>query len=53
MKKENRNYPCDVADYDGNYRCPFEDGYGGYSSEMCRNCCGLGVDESEIEEEVD
>ncbi len=44
--------PCDVPiEYyeDGQkkirYECPFKDTYGGYESEMCRNCCGLGVDE--------
>lgn len=45
--------PCDVPiiDYDKNgkeykrYECPYKDFYGGYESEMCRNCCGVGVDE--------
>ena len=27
------------------YHCPFADTYTGYEDEMCRNCCGLGVDE--------
>lgn len=25
--------------------CPYADSYTGYESEMCRVCCGLGVDE--------
>lgn len=25
--------------------CPYEDSYIGYTDEMCRVCCGLGVDE--------
>ena len=45
--------PCDeeLVDYDENgkeikyHRCPYEDSYGGYESEMCRVCCGVGVDE--------
>jgi len=36
--------PCDYPDEFGRYHCPFED-YGGYESERCRVCCGLGVDE--------
>ena len=27
------------------YKCPYADDYTGSKSEMCRNCCGLGVDE--------
>lgn len=27
------------------YHCPYADTYTGYEDEMCRNCCGLGVDE--------
>mgnify|MGYP003320129275 CR=1 FL=1 len=27
------------------YICPYKDTYMGYESEMCRVCCGLGVDE--------
>jgi len=46
-------YPCDIPvivyDDNGNerkeYVCPYADTYCGYESEMCRNCCGLGVDE--------
>lgn len=45
--------PCDlpqtVYKEDGTieviYVCPYEKNYTGYESEMCRNCCGLGVDE--------
>lgn len=45
--------PCDVPiivyDDDGNeverFVCPYADTYTGYEDEMCRNCCGLGVDE--------
>lgn len=41
--------PCDIpyTDENGNtvFICPYADTYGGYESEMCRNCCGLGVDE--------
>ena len=43
------NTPCDVpiTDDNGNemYVCPYADCYTGYESEMCRVCCGLGVDE--------
>lgn len=27
------------------FHCPYADTYTGYEDEMCRNCCGLGVDE--------
>ena len=37
--------PCDIEDYNGEHHCPYEDTYTGYESEMCRVCCGLGVDE--------
>lgn len=43
--------PCDEKDYNGNYYCPFADTYAGYASEMCRICCGLGVDENDYPEE--
>lgn len=36
--------PCDYPNAYGEYHCPYED-YGGYESERCRVCCGLGVDE--------
>lgn len=43
---DNRNYyPCDTSDCDGIHHCPYADSYTGYESEMCRVCCGLGVDE--------
>lgn len=42
--------PCDEVGDDGMHHCPFEDTYTGYESEMCRVCCGLGVDETEVEE---
>ncbi len=49
--------PCDIPIYDdkGNkvYHCPYADTYMGYESEMCRNCCGLGVDEEIDYEERD
>ena len=46
--------PCDtpVIEYDEEtgtevkrFVCPYADTYTGYEDEMCRNCCGLGVDE--------
>ena len=37
--------PCDFPDENGNHTCPYVDTYMGYEDEMCRNCCGLGVDE--------
>lgn len=41
--------PCDIPleDEEGNtiFQCPYVDSYTGYESEMCRVCCGLGVDE--------
>ena len=36
-----RQTPCDFADNDGHYSCPY-DANGG---DDCRNYCGLGVDE--------
>ena len=46
MEDEKKNvYPCDTPDENGNHVCPFKDTYCGYEDEMCRNCCGLGVDE--------
>lgn len=45
--------PCD-DDYNGQHYCPYEDTYAGYASEMCRVCCGLGVDEdNEYDEEYE
>ncbi len=44
-------YECDILHDDGQYHCPFADTYTGYESEMCRNCCGLGVDEDSYPEE--
>lgn len=43
--------PCDYPDENGNHTCPYADTYGGYEDEMCRNCCGLGVDEDDYPEE--
>ena len=46
--------PCDepIEEYneetgkmETRYHCPYTDTYTGYEDEMCRNCCGLGVDE--------
>ena len=42
--------PCDELDENGMSHCPFADTYGGYEDEMCRVCCGLGVDEDEPED---
>ncbi len=50
---KNNFTPCDVQDSDGHYRCPFADTYAGYEDEMCRICCGLGVDEDSYDEEYD
>ena len=47
--ENNYTTPCDIPyeDENGNtvYQCPYTDSYAGYESEMCRVCCGLGVDE--------
>jgi len=43
--------PCDYPDENGNHYCPYESTYAGYSDEMCRVCCGLGVDEDELDYE--
>jgi uncharacterized protein (UPF0305 family) len=47
--ENNYTTPCDIpyVDENGNkvYYCPYEDSYTGYEGEMCRVCCGLGVDE--------
>lgn len=40
-----RETPCDYPNDNGVHHCPYADTYMGYESEMCRNCCGLGVDE--------
>lgn len=45
--------PCDIPVEEINeygkmvitYKCPYKDTYSGYEDEMCRNCCGFGVDE--------
>lgn len=37
--------PCDNKDENGQHKCPYADTYTGYADEMCRVCCGLGVDE--------
>lgn len=45
--------PCDepIIDYDANgneikyHVCPYAETYTGYEDEICRVCCGLGVDE--------
>lgn len=31
--------------------CPYAEFYTGYEDEMCRNCCGLGVDEDSYPDE--
>ena len=44
--------PCDyLRDANDMAYCPFEDTYGGYAGEMCRVCCGLGVDEDNYPDE--
>ncbi len=43
--------PCDVKDENGKSSCPYAADYMGFEDEMCRNCCGLGVDENEYPEE--
>ena len=43
--EENKTTPCDYPDENGNHICPYAETYTGYESEMCRVCCGLGVDE--------
>lgn len=45
--------PCDEIGYDGMHHCPYADTYSGYEDEMCRNCCGLGVDGDEDAEYED
>ena len=48
-----RQTPCDIPvdvydaknGYHQEYQCPYAETYTGYESEMCRVCCGLGVDE--------
>ena len=42
--------PTEVIDFETGevkltYICPYKDCYTGYEDEMCRVCCGLGVDE--------
>jgi hypothetical protein len=43
--EESKTTPCDYPDENGNHVCPYAETYTGYESEMCRVCCGLGVDE--------
>lgn len=51
MTRNEKHTPCDVPNDDGQYSCPFSDSYMGYADEMCRVCCGLGVDEDTAHEE--
>lgn len=53
-KMEKLKTPCDepieaynetTGKTEKTYKCPYADGYTGYEDEMCRVCCGLGVDE--------
>lgn len=37
--------PCAIKGEDGRFHCPYAGDYGG--DEMCRVCCGLGVDEDD------
>lgn len=39
--------PCDDVNENGEHICPYAADYSGYDSEMCRVCCGLGVDGDE------
>lgn len=43
--------PCDYPDSNGVHHCPYE-GWAS-ESEMCRVCCGLGVDENYEKEDYD
>lgn len=56
MKERNSDMwtPCDdsIEEYnektgkmETHHKCPYADTYAGYEDEMCRNCCGLGVDD--------
>lgn len=46
-----RIYPCDSQDADNKHSCPFADEFsGGSYMYFCRDHCGLGVDESEVDE---
>lgn len=45
--------PCDYKDENGNHHCPYADTYSGYTAEMCRVCCGLGVDDNDYDYEED
>lgn len=44
-------HPCNIPDENGNYKCPYALDYMGSESEMCRNMCGIGVDEDSYPEE--
>lgn len=41
QEQEKYKTPCDYADYDGHYHCP----YNAVGGDDCRNYCGLGVDD--------
>lgn len=47
--------PCEIRDESKpigeQYTCPYKDTYMGFTSEMCRVCCGEGVDEDPYPEE--
>lgn len=43
--------PCDEVGDDNQYHCPYEDTFSGFVGEMCRICCGLGVDQDSYPEE--
>ena len=53
------NTPCEIP-WEGlnengkwvkEYHCPYKGTYTGYESEMCRVCCGEGVDEDSYPDE--
>lgn len=45
MNEEKYTTPCEQPDDNGSYHCPYADMYTGYEDEICRVCCGVGVDE--------
>lgn len=38
-------YNAETGKMEKHHYCPYAATYAGYEDEMCRNCCGLGVDE--------
>ena len=53
MTVKTKETPCEELNPITNqHECAYKDTYTGFEDEMCRICCGLGVDEDAPESEV-